>query len=808
MNSREEKDQALRSHPQGALESPFLEEEFFVGETKAEWEGHIAALEGESPFQRAFQQDRTSLIEPDELHESSAAPQPFVGEEQYESLDTESRPERVAQRPEPSAEEEGSAETEYFHDVLESSQDEEIDMQLESPSDLSPGIAEALRNSDWARALKLAIEEGCRDENKLTNLIFFARHSELAGGKLDSKHPKFKQLSREWITIRDREVWPAILKSAENTSLAVSGKDVAADHRQFWGKTGKRFKSLIEDAAKQVELNPGLLAANLLAETGTRNSYLTKDKVDSYHIGVDDFYERQHAIAQRVPAYAKIGWDRKQKPVEHDNDAKKPRLVKTIKFDSGPDALLASAVYLKYGEVRLREEATKLGGNFDKLPLEMRWALIRMAFNAGVGGAAKRLAKALKGEDILVRKNIPRKAYQTERNATIHTARALHISDWIFGVSMRPSIQPESESPEVFDEEDDESYDFDTELDEEGLGDEAEDDIPTDEITELDAEDGGEHDVEEGRLFEELVPKVSQADLRRRIDEYFDLANAEYTLPNGTKAKAKAWPQFRYAKGTPPPDKAKVRLKHVLGAAFYGRHRMIIHMAVYGRAKPSEIALITQGLIDAGELDAAGKSNPRLSDGQLVRKLQRKFGIGIDCAGYVQMAFIYAFTGSDDDPSTRKESLGPKGKKRESFGLKAWRGNENLGYLDAKHFTEVGFLNGQTGDLFVLKPKAGDWHTMIVVDRTSSGTEHTFLVDASWGTDTYGEKYAGVARRELVYDSDSATKEWWDISPGKVEPNETIYGIGFKAGEKAYPNNIGPYNGHHIKGMYRAKQKK
>ena len=432
----------------------------------------MAALETESPFLQDFgigegafghmEMGWLSEVGMDANYESSEAPQQFIDEEQFELFDTGPYPKRFIQRLEPSSEEEGLEEVEYLQDFTESFIEEEVEEQLDAPSNLSRDITEVLENKDWAQALKLAIKQGWRDVGKLTNLIFYERHPELRGGRLEPNHPKFNRLSREWVGIRNREVWSAIQKSAENHALAVSGKDVATDHRQFWGKSGKKFKSLIEQAAKKVDLNPGLLAATMLAETGNRNDYLTKNKVSSYRIGVDDFYDRRHAIAQRVPVYAKVGWDRNQKPAEHYNDAKKPRIVKTIKFNSGPDALLASAVYLKYGAVRLREEASKLGRDFFKLPLETRWALIRMAFNAGVGGAIKRLIRALKGEDILVRKNFPRKAYQTDRNATIHTARALHLSEWIFGVSMKPTIQPEIESSDAFDEKEEiDEYEFD-----------------------------------------------------------------------------------------------------------------------------------------------------------------------------------------------------------------------------------------------------------------------------------------------------------------------------------------------------------
>ncbi len=293
-------------------------------------------------------------------------------------------------------------------------------------------------------------------------------------------------------------------------------------------------------------------------------------------------------------------------------------------------------------------------------------------------------------------------------------------------------------------------------------------------------------------LFEMFAPKVSQTDLRKRIDEYFELANAEYVLPKATKIWAR--PQFHFAKaGDPEQDAQAVEkmLEKKFGNKFTTPLQKAIRCAAYGRARPDEIKVITQALIEAGELDTLRSNSSGLSDNQLVRALQQKFNIGIDCAGYVQLAFIYAFTGKHDDAIC---NLGAS-KLREDLGLKPKRSWENLANLPKKHFTEVGFLNGQTGDLLVLawRKEERDWHTVIVVEHTFSGDLHTFVVDSSWGF-LYGPDAAGVARRTFMHDK--STGMWWDIHPIN------------KGTKKEFENLIGPYNEHPIKGMYRAKQKK
>jgi Protein of unknown function (DUF4056) len=416
------------------FESPFLTEEILAGENEARLEARSTGREPNSPFCKvAVLGGRCSYPGGDmgslaTIAETSAA-----------------RGGRNRAEPSGEEEQEDFAEEARYGDEFDELEEE--GPAFDGAPELSPVIAEALQSRDWPGALRLAIGAGWRDEGKLTNLVFFASRPELSGRALDPKHPKFAEHSREWVATRDVIVRKAIQEFAQNAALVVSGKEVVGYDRHFRSRDGQRFKLLIKAAAKYVHLNPSLLAATLLAETGSRNSYLTSSKVKSYHIGVDDFYDRRAALGARVPAYSRIQWDRRQKPEEHYNDAKKPRLVRTISFDSGPAALLASAVYLKYGEVRLQEEAAKLSGDFDALPLETRWALIRMAFNAGMGGAQKRLARALKGEDILVRKDVKVKAYQTDRNATVRTAQAIHLSEWIFGSPLNSAVvQPESES--------------------------------------------------------------------------------------------------------------------------------------------------------------------------------------------------------------------------------------------------------------------------------------------------------------------------------------------------------------------------
>jgi len=71
-------------------------------------------------------------------------------------------------------------------------------------------VLKALRSGSEAAAIKLAIGLGYRDEVALTSLIFFKRHPERRGQKLTKGEPRFRELSQEWIDIRDRLVRPAL----------------------------------------------------------------------------------------------------------------------------------------------------------------------------------------------------------------------------------------------------------------------------------------------------------------------------------------------------------------------------------------------------------------------------------------------------------------------------------------------------------------------------------------------------------------------------------------------------------------------
>jgi hypothetical protein len=66
-----------------------------------------------------------------------------------------------------------------------------------------------------ALAIRLAIQRGVRDENRLTDTVFFARHPERRNQRLQ---PSERALIQEWLGIRDRLVRPALRAASTGTA--------------------------------------------------------------------------------------------------------------------------------------------------------------------------------------------------------------------------------------------------------------------------------------------------------------------------------------------------------------------------------------------------------------------------------------------------------------------------------------------------------------------------------------------------------------------------------------------------------------
>jgi hypothetical protein len=196
----------------------------------------------------------------------------------------------------------------------------------------------------------------------------------------------------------------------------------------------------------------------------------------------------------------------------------------------------------------------------------------------------------------------------------------------------------------------------------------------------------------------------------------------------------------------------------ILASAAAGAHLSASTVARVqsGRASAEQVRLVTQALLDAGQLEKGG--------GDLATRIQKtmwNFGIGMDCADYAQRAFLAVHGGT-----------------RADLGLLPDISYENLQGLDrTSKLVKVGVTLARPGDLFILgSPSKGDpGHCVIVYSHEVASDEakavmrqrcgpdafgilmgsdvvHLYQVDSSWGAGSQGASFGGVRRETWLYD--------------------------------------------------------
>lgn len=127
-------------------------------------------------------------------------------------------------------------------------------LPLQEAESLFDEATETIRRALEVVKTRARIAEGTRDESKLTNLVFFARHPEAAGRPLSKDNPHFEELRWEWLAIRDTIVRPALQQPAP--SAAYDREGAMAYARKFWlqpcddgfvglgGASGKTFAAV------------------------------------------------------------------------------------------------------------------------------------------------------------------------------------------------------------------------------------------------------------------------------------------------------------------------------------------------------------------------------------------------------------------------------------------------------------------------------------------------------------------------------------------------------------------------------------
>jgi hypothetical protein len=185
-----------------------------------------------------------------------------------------------------------------------------------------------------------------------------------------------------------------------------------------------------------------------------------------------------------------------------------------------------------------------------------------------------------------------------------------------------------------------------------------------------------------------------------------------------------------------------------------------------GRASPEVVARVTQGLIDMGYLPTRTNSGSAAVPDR-IRQMMLDHSIGIDCAGYVQLASLFA-----------------RGLTRVQAGFVEVT-NEDLSNLGAKGFIrvkDVALL--RPGDIFVLDTDdnnpighraivrtqraassvdiqgiRANWH--LPASAAASDAWSMVVVDSAWGG--FGDPLqGGVERRTWWHDATSGVWAWVD----------------------------------------------
>jgi hypothetical protein len=202
----------------------------------------------------------------------------------------------------------------------------------------------------------------------------------------------------------------------------------------FGGPRGLRFRDQVRDVAARVGLDPGSLASNLLSEVQRRSVWTNPVPVESHIVGVDYWHEERPKVRSVVRAAANIREsivrDSRGRPVHFVNERGRDT-GPVYRFTTGRDGMLALASSIAYRDQRLRRSMPP--GAYDRLPAAVRFAAVRLAFNAGTSRGIRMVRRAAAGQDPLVRSGAG-SPQRPSRAATIRAAQAIHLSQAVFGI--------------------------------------------------------------------------------------------------------------------------------------------------------------------------------------------------------------------------------------------------------------------------------------------------------------------------------------------------------------------------------------
>ena len=262
--------------------------------------------------------------------------------------------------------------------------------------------------------------------------------------------------------------------------------------------------------------------------------------------------------------------------------------------------------------------------------------------------------------------------------------------------------------------------------------------------------------------------------IRESIDAFASECRPSYRVGD---ERVRAAPQFRMVtgyNGTPQHDAGKILKALGPNAPKNGE----LALVVAGRGSPAQVASVTQKLIDAGHLPArlAGETAE-----ECIQRMQWSFGVGMDCAGCVQQAFLRS-----------------RGATAGQFGLGAPM-VEDLSRLDRNpRFRELHITRARAGDLIALDRPPGDsvGHVVLVASHAEvppgslppmsapqraaavaflgKGGGHAYELDASWGAGEHGLG-GGVQRKVWLHREGDPRWGYFDGQTGELRAADQPY---------------------------------
>jgi hypothetical protein len=283
--------------------------------------------------------------------------------------------------------------------------------------------------------------------------------------------------------------------------------------------------------------------------------------------------------------------------------------------------------------------------------------------------------------------------------------------------------------------------------------------------------------------------------MQQRLDSFRAAMTPTYRTPEGDVTVPTP-----FGMSTPYPDQIpdpKKRDSVLDAAASRSGLSGALGAIVAARGSPEDIRSLTQALIDGGQLSRDSSTPLALR----VRQMMFEHRIGVDCAGYVQRAYLHA-TG------TSRAVSGFVDLAHEDLGGLGWRGFTRIQSVSDLQAGDIGALGPPPGKdqvghrvivydqhvatpeevqtLLRQYPKASEFVASAQASGSSPDALYVVTVDSSWGSGG-NPAHGGVDRRTWWYNQESKQWGWTGLD---------------RSGSLAFASNSKPYD-HPLIGFFR-----